>query len=182
LARRRRMSLLRELAAQPDRRPNADPLAEQATRIAEQTERHYALVRTHATWSFVASVAAAIMGFTVLLVALLTSDVDVAPVAAAGGILSEFLAASLFWLHHQANRHLAKVADDLRRSNARVLTAQTIAQVKDPGLKKNAQKRLIGALIEDGYLDPSWEPPAAAGAGNAPPEPPNKALKARRSA
>lgn len=167
-ARQRRKELLRELAAPAGYLAVDDPLAAQASRIAQQLERHYALVRTHATSSFVASLAAAVVGFAILLVAIMTSDEGIAPAAAVGATLSEFLAGALFLLHRRADRHLARVADDLSRGNARVLAAQVISQIQDQAVKDEAHAQLVRALIEDAEVDPAaWQAPLpAAVAGN----------------
>jgi siroheme synthase (precorrin-2 oxidase/ferrochelatase) len=162
-ARQRRKALLRELAEPTRQFAVTDALAAQAAAIAQQLERHYALVRTHATSSFVASLAAAVAGFAIFLVAILTSDKGIAPAAAVGAAVSEFLAGAFFLLHRRADQHLRRVADDLSRGNARVLAAQIISQIKDQALKDEAHRQLVSALIEDADMDPAaWEAHAAA--------------------
>jgi preprotein translocase subunit SecG len=157
-ARHRRKVLLRELAEARRDFAVSGALAQEAARTAQQLERHYALVRTHAPSRCVASLAAAVVGFAIVAVAALTSDQGIASAADVGTALSAFLTGGLFLLHRRANRQLVRVADDLRRSHAHLLAAQVISEIQDQALQDEALRQLARALVDDADVDPAaWQ-------------------------
>lgn len=157
-ARSRRKALQREMEDRLALVSAADAVASHAVRNAELINQQYALFRTQSSYSFVVTVTAALAGAVVLIVAVMADDVEVTKLTGFGAVFSEVLAGGLLLLHRRADRHVTRFADHLRRSDARLLAAQLIAEMPDSDAKQSARTRLITALIVDGEIEPSESP------------------------
>lgn len=120
-------------------------------------EAYYSLVKAHTNKSFLVSLTAGGIGFTLIAVGLIigfsdaaTTTKPMAYISAGSGVITEFIASVFFYLYSRTVRQLKEYHDSLLAVQNILLSFKIVGDTKDEARKTDMFEHMIECLITKG--------------------------------
>ena len=121
------------------------------TQNLENLAKYYEVARSQATRSYIVAVTTAVFGFAVILIGILVAviggNTEIAVVATAAGIITEFVAAVFHWQYLRATEQLARYHDSLLAEQKVLLAFRAVELVDDTATQHEMYQELLRSLM-----------------------------------